>query len=257
MNILALETTTARLSVAVGVGLTQAAPFWVSREMNTSLSSGNILPEVAAALAEAKITLSHIHAIAVDVGPGSFTGVRVGCSVAQGLAFGLNIPVVPVSSLAAIAEAASQKHGVDRVVSVSDARMNEVYIGAFLRIRRDNNAQENRAPPLADSWREVFPPTVLPPHQAIEKIKTLKASWMGMGAGDGLDVYPEWRLAHDESPLFTEMDATCVPTARVVGELALPRGLSGDTLPADRLLPLYVRNRVALTIEERRDGARL
>ena len=87
----------------------------------------SVLPMIQELLAEAGITLKDCDAIAFGAGPGSFTGVRTACGISQGLAFGANLPVVPVVTLDAMALACRQQHGAERVLTVLDARMDEVY----------------------------------------------------------------------------------------------------------------------------------
>src|SRR5664279_3042952 len=122
MKVLARETGSEWCSVAVGEG-TQ----WIVRELHAGQThSERILPMVDAVLTEAGIALRDLSGIAFGAGPGGFTGVRIACGVAQGLALGADIPVVPVSTLAALCEVARRTHGWPRVLAALDARMGEV-----------------------------------------------------------------------------------------------------------------------------------
>lgn len=230
MRILALETSTEWCSVAVGDG-----GHWFTRDEPTGPAhSERALALVEAVLAEAGWTLSAIDGIAFGAGPGSFTGIRVACGLAQGLALGADLPVVPVPTLAALAHAAWGTHGAARIVACLDARMREVYVAAY----------ERNGP----VWREVEAARVLAPAQMV---RPEGDDWLG--AGNGYAAYPE--LAGQLG--LARADAAARPTARAVGELALPRLIAGEGVAAADALPLYVRHRVALTTAEREAGARL
>ncbi|MET0321678.1 MAG: tRNA (adenosine(37)-N6)-threonylcarbamoyltransferase complex dimerization subunit type 1 TsaB, partial [Duganella sp.] len=122
-TIIAIETSSEAASVALLRG--DAVISRVSSGVRTH--SQSVLPMVQELLAEAGITLKDCDAVAFGSGPGSFTGVRTACGVAQGLAFGANLPVVPVVTLDAMALACRQQHGANEVLAVLDARMGEVY----------------------------------------------------------------------------------------------------------------------------------
>ncbi len=230
MRVLALDTSTEWLSVAVGDGVA-----WHARaERAGAQNSQRLLPAVHATLADAGWALRDLDGIAFGAGPGAFTGVRIACSVAQGLAFGAERPVVPVSTLAALAQALWRDRGSGRVFACLDARMQEVYVGAYERAR--------------DGWNVVAAPAVCKP--ADVRLPP-GAAWHG--AGDGFAAYPE--LAGLEG--MAGAAAAVVPDARAIGELALPELAAGRGVAAQDALPLYVRHRVALTIDERAAGARL
>lgn len=233
MRILALDTSTEWCSVAVGDG-----SVWHRRDEHAGQAhSERVLPMVSAVLAEAGWALCDLHGLAFGAGPGSFTGIRIGCGVAQGLALGADLPVVPVPTLAAIAQEAYRANGWSRVLACLDARMREVYVAAFI---RDGNR-----------WREAIAPAVLPPAEVVRPRFLDAADWYG--AGSGYVAYPE--LAHQLNLLRTAADIR--PTAQAIGELALPRFADGEGVPAGEALPLYVRHRVALTVAERDAGIRL
>jgi tRNA threonylcarbamoyladenosine biosynthesis protein TsaB len=187
-----------------------------------------LLPMIRRALAVAGWPLASLDAIAFGAGPGSFTGLRIGCGVAQGLALGADLPVVPVGTLAALALGDGGAH----VVACLDARMREVYVAAYA---RDGEAV-----------REVAAPAVLAPDAVIAP-----TGGGFRGAGNGFLAYPglALRLRLDA------VDATARPTARAVGRLAVARVAAGDTVRAAAALPVYVRHRVALTTAERAAGA--
>jgi tRNA threonylcarbamoyladenosine biosynthesis protein TsaB len=229
MRILALDTSTEWCSAAVGDG-----EQWLSREIHAgALHSEHLLPMVRSLLADAGLTLASLDGIAFGAGPGSFTGIRVGCGVAQGLAFGADLPVVGASTLEALAQEARRAHGWRRVFACLDARMREVYAAAY-------EAE-------AATWRAILEPTVAQPGALAP---TNRAEG---GAGDGFAAYPA--LAAQLG--LAAVDAELRPTARAIGELALPRLAAGDGVPAAQALPTYVRQRVALTTAERDAGLRL
>src|SRR5512143_3364038 len=211
MWMLALDSSTEGCSAAVGDG----RQWHVRDEHAGSRHSERLLPLVRAVLAEAGLALGHLDGIAFGAGPGSFTGIRIGCGVAQGLAFGAGLPLVPVSTL--------------------DARMREVYAGLY--------AAEGAA------WRAETDAAAVRP----EAMSQPPAGAGCFGAGNGFRAYPA--LAPQLGRIAT--DAGLRPTARAIGELALPRLAAGEGVGAAAGLPVYVRHRVALTTAERDAGLRL
>ncbi|CAG0985689.1 partial tRNA threonylcarbamoyladenosine biosynthesis protein TsaB, partial [Gammaproteobacteria bacterium] len=143
MKILALDTSTEFLSLA----LWQDGGVAVREMLAGQKHSELVLPLVRELLDEAGLQRADLDGIAFGMGPGSFTGLRIGCGVAQGLAYGANLPVVGVCTL----EALAQQAGADRVIACLDARMNEVYHAAYER--------------AGDGWREVLAPGLYPPSQ--------------------------------------------------------------------------------------------
>ena len=230
MNLLAFDTSTLALSVACG----RDGRFAVRAEHVGQGHSERLLPLVDEVLAEAGMTLADLDAIAFGAGPGSFTGVRIACGVAQGLALGAGLPVVPVPTLAALAHTAWERHGARRVLACLDARMREVYVAAYER--------------TDDGWRTVMAPAVLPPAAV-----RLPAAGPWFGVGDGFAAWPSLAAQLD----LAQHDAAIAPDARAIAALALPRLAAGEGVDAAHALPLYVRHRVALTTAERAAGARL
>lgn len=230
MRILAFDTSTHWLSVACGSG-----EQWQARaERAGEAHSQRLLPLVDAALADAGWTLADLDGIAFGAGPGSFTGVRIACGVAQGLALGADLPVVGIPTLAALAQAAWTAHGARRVFACLDARMREVYIAAYAR---------NEA-----GWEEILAPAVLRPGDV-----ELPAGGPWRGVGDGFSAWPELAA----NPALAGVDADAAPDAVAVGQLALPVLQAGEGVAAAQARPLYVRHRIALTSSERAAGLRL
>ncbi len=222
MRILALDTSTEYLSVALRVDGDTA-----SRDLHAGQQhSERLLPLVQALLAEAGVSLRQLDCIAFGQGPGTFTGLRIGCGVAQGLAFGAGLPVAPVSTLLALA----QGSGEVRVVACLDARMGEVYHAAFVR----QGAQ----------WATVHPPSLCHPKDA----PTLEgAGWAGVGSGFG--AYPA-DLAARYAGQLKRVDGTCFPHAADIAALAEAMGQAA-WVSAEQAAPVYLRDKVALKTSER------
>jgi tRNA threonylcarbamoyladenosine biosynthesis protein TsaB len=229
MRVLAIDCSTEWLAVALG----DASGFRERREHAGQTHSERVLPLVDALLAEAGWRLASVDGIAFGAGPGSFTGVRIACGVAQGLALGAGLPVAAVPTLEAIAQEAHRVHGAGRVFACADARMKEVYVAAYERAGR--------------RWREVLAPAVVAPADVVLPA----GGWFG--AGDGLASYPSLTGLG----ALAGTDAALKPSARAVGELGGERLAAGEGTAAADALPLYVRHRVALTTAERAAGARL
>lgn len=176
------------------------------------------LPMMDQLLSESRLTARDLDAIAFGAGPGAFTGLRIACGLAQGLAVGRGLPVIGISSLEAIA----QESGADRVVACIDARMREVYYSAL-------QMQGNR-------WREVVPAQCVAP-QAIE---LPAGDWIGCGSG--FAVYGNLGLKR----VLPEVH----PTAMAVAQLAAPRLQAGEGVDAAQATPVYVRDKVAFTRQE-------
>ncbi len=230
MRILALDTSTEWLSVAAGDG----HDWHMHAERAGAGNSERALPAIDAVLATAGWTLRNLDGIAFGAGPGAFTGVRIACSIAQGLAFAVDLPVVPVPTLAALAQTAWRERNVARVFACLDARMHEVYVAAYER--------------SDDGWRVALDPAVLKPDDV-----RLPAGSGWHGEGDGFVAYPQ--LAGLTG--LAGANGAASPEARAIAELALPELAAGRGVAAADALPLYVRHRVALTSAERAAGARL
>lgn len=226
MNILALDTSTEFLSLAL-----QFKGQLYARHLHAGQShSQRILPLLRELLDEAGAGMHDLQGIAFGAGPGSFTGLRIGCGVAQGLAFGAGLPVVGVSTLMALAEASGQT----RVIACLDARMGEVYHAAYERAGADWKAQ--LAPGL-------YKPDAVP---AVEG-----DGWSG--AGSGWAAYGDVLAAQYGQQLGLVLADAC-PQAVAMLRLAEPEFAAGRGTPAAEAAPVYVRNRVALKTSEREAG---
>ena len=189
-----------------------------------------LLAMVDRVLDEAGYALASLDAIAADIGPGAFSGVRLTVAVAQGLAFGAALPVVPVSSLEALALAAFED-GVERALTCLDARMSEVYWGVF-------SADAKRGLVTIGAPRVGPPGGVRAPDGARYR-----------GVGRGFAVYPALAATVGIDVLARDMQA--LPNARAIARLGAIRFAAGAGLDPAELAPLYVRDKVALTEAER------
>jgi tRNA threonylcarbamoyladenosine biosynthesis protein TsaB len=232
MRIIALDASTELCSVAFGDG----TGWHEHTERAGQRHSEFLLPMVRELLAEARLTLAELDGIGFGAGPGSFTGLRIACGVAQGLAIGAGLKVVGVSTLEAMAEIARSRHGAARVVAALDARMREVYVAAY---EHDG-----------ERWREVIETSAVKPDAA--PLPPGEA-WVGVGAG--FAAYPELsaRLRRSLAVRHDEI----APSAAAIGALALPRFAANEAASPRDAAPLYVRQRVALTAAERAAGLRL
>ena len=221
MRILAIETSTENCSVA----LYRAGEMLSHSELAGQRHSEILLAMIERLMNDAGCEMAQLDAIAFGAGPGSFTGVRIAASVAQGLALGLGRPVTPVCTLEALAEASDQA----RVACALDARLDEVYFAAYER--------------QGDNWLAVIEPCL----SAIGELPMLPGEgWVGVGSGFAI---LEGELAHhlqlsDTRPLrFPEAQAVAVLGARMLEQ--------GGALDAAAAQPIYLRDKVAMTTQER------
>lgn len=228
INILALDTATESCSAAL---LSEGK--LTTREMEFERGHAeHILPMIDAVLIEAGLRLPEMDAIAFGRGPGGFTGVRLAASIVQGLAFGANLPVVPISDLAALAQRAFDlAFAPDRVLVCSDARMQEVYWACYDRA-------ENGFAKLVGKER-VGPP---------DSVK-LPAAWIGIpdrsvaGIGRGFRAYPTLRDSVGPKVLVARDDL--LPRAAEIAQLAALDVSGGRLLKPEEAIPVYLRDNVA------------
>ena len=224
MRVLALDTATEACSVALWQDGALIGR-WVELPRG---HAEEVLGMVDAVLAEAGITVGQLDGIAASVGPGSFTGVRISVAVAQGLAFGAGLPVVPVTTLEALA---AQVQGEGRVLACLDARMGEVYWGCF----------------AADAARGVqtLGPLAVGPPASVE----LPHGGLYRGVGRGFSAHP--RLGELPGLLLDAQGARALPDARHLARLGSLRLGLGEGLDPAELAPRYLRDKVAQTEAER------
>lgn len=228
VTLLALDTATEACSVALlrGGEKTHLAQF-AQRE-----HTKHILPMVDEILAQAGITLHQVDALVFGRGPGSFTGVRIGAGIAQGLAFGAELPVIPVSNLAAMAQAAYVQYQAENVLTAIDARMNEVYFAQWQaqKVRSDFGEFLDWLPMIAEQ--------VCSPSNVIEQVAQ-QHHQNAVLAGTGWAAYPEL----NEANLGKATEIT-LPSALYMLDLALPKWFAGETISPLEIEPIYLRNEV-------------
>jgi len=213
MRFAALETSTEWCSVAV----------WRDGEIaGLERRAGNRHSEFALPMLQTLLKGESLDAVAFGAGPGAFTGLRIACGLAQGLAFAEGLPVIGISTLEALAHEA----GAARVVACIDARMREVYYAAL----------EKRA----GRWHEVIAAQCIAPHSAP---RPPGDGWVGCGSG--FDVYGDV-LRTRVAAVTSEVH----PTAIAIAQLAAPRLAAGEGVDAALATPIYLRDKVAFTKEE-------
>lgn len=229
MNLLAIETSTRHLSVAL---CCDGHCFERGEELPNG-GSDRLLPWVRELLLEAGRSLEQLDGIAFGAGPGGFTGLRLACGVAQGLAVGLDIPVLPVSTLEALAfNGRIACPDAVNILACLDARMNEVYCAAY--------GLSEGLPVLVDG------PLVMPPEALAARMAHILDDGAWWGFGDGFAAYPSL-MAHELQQRWPAV----IPHAVAVAHLAMPRLMRGEGCAAEHAVPLYVRDKVALTTAER------
>ena len=235
-HFLAFDTSTDQLSVA----LTDGKQVWGRSGAGGAQASLTLIPTILILLANAGLTLDALHAIVFGRGPGSFTGLRTACAVAQGLAFGARqgagLPVLPVDTLLAVAEEARFQHVAQggqpllRVTALLDARMNELYVETF-----DFDAAAGPTP----VWHSAGPCVLTAPEAFTAPPGT------GLLAGNAFGVYAS-RLPLTDLPC-----RSALPTATALLRLAPALAAAGGCVDAALALPHYVRDKVASTTDER------
>ena len=225
---LAVDTATEACSVAIGVDGAVRERFEPMQREHTQ----KLLPMIQAVLAEAGKSVAQLDGIVCGIGPGSFAGLRIGIGVVKGLALARDLPVTGVSSLAMLAQRAMRLAGATRVAAVIDARMSEVYFGAY---GRDPAGLASAV--LAD---RVCPPDQVP--------ALPEGAWTGVGTGWGR--YDAVLRSGLRAPLGA-VDPVALPHAEDALALGVPVLAAGRGQSADALVPAYLRDRVALTVQER------
>ena len=227
MNLLAFDTSTDTLSIAVQRG----DAVWQHTGAGGAQASAALIPAIQRLLAEAGLGFDTLDAIVFGRGPGSFTGLRTACAVAQGLAFGARsgqgTPVLPVDTLLAVAEEARQQHGCTQVLAVLDARMNEVYSAHC-------TWQEATRQWSTDADFGLCAPEAL--------TLTDAAQWTVAGNA---------QAAYGERLLPQARHVAALPTATALLRLAPALLAAGAAVPASEALPRYIRDKVAQTTAER------
>ncbi len=226
-TLIAIETSTDLASVAL------LRAYQLSfLESHGSQSHSQTVPRLLQALLEqAQLNVSHCDALAFGAGPGSFTGVRTACGLAQGVAFGAHLPTAPVITLLAMAERARVAGAGNDVLALLDARMGEVYWGQYR---------------FTDRWQVVIAPSLSPASQVIPEGSPALC-------GNGLLHYSDDLTHLNHSQSLPEI----MPHAAEIVRLGADMFLAGQTVHARDAQPVYLRNKVALTTLERQSGVRV
>ncbi|MGE0349407.1 tRNA (adenosine(37)-N6)-threonylcarbamoyltransferase complex dimerization subunit type 1 TsaB [Hydrogenophaga sp.] len=244
LRLLAIETSTDTLSVALGTGAPDG-PLWQHTGPGGARASTTLLPLVQQLLGASGWSLAGLDAVVFGRGPGSFTGLRTACAVAQGLAYGARdaarpggLPVLPVDTLLALAEEARHAHALagqaapDTVISLLDARMGELYLALYA-------CKPTGLSPLE-------PPRLCAPQDLATHLRDrLPAAGQPLLAGNVFAAYD-----HELTGL-RGLRRPALPTATALLRLAPDLIAAGAALPARDALPLYVRDKVAQTTDER------
>ena len=224
MNLLALDTSTERVFAAVQRG----SRVWERSAEGAAQASAGLIPLLQALMADAGLSFGALDAIAFGCGPGSFTGLRTACAVAQGLGFGAGVRLLPVPTLLAVAEDARERSGARRVVAALDARMGELYVASY-------DFDSTSAPFHADA-RLVSP--------------------------EDLEIPPGWVLAGNTQAAYGDRLAwrgpvcSATPSAAAMLRLCPALMAAGQLVDAEHALPLYIRDKVAKTTQERESDKR-
>lgn len=237
MNLLAFDTSTETMSIGVSCSVDGMAQQWLHTGAGGAQASTGLIAGLMELLQQAGLVLADLDAICFGAGPGSFTGLRTACAVAQGLAFGADVPVLPVDTLLAVAEEA--RHAAStalagaaplRISALLDARMDEMYAATY-----DFDGA---------LWHEVQGSHLVRP----EGFSLAPAGALQVLAGNVFAVYGD-RLTGVTEPGVQRIGA--LPTAAAMLRLAPALLAAGKAVPAAQALPSYIRDKVAKTTAER------
>jgi tRNA threonylcarbamoyladenosine biosynthesis protein TsaB len=223
VNLLAIETATEACSVALHCGGDVLARFELVPRRHADL----VLSMCSELLGEAGIQSNQLDAVAFGRGPGSFTGLRIAAGTVQGIAFGLDLPVLPVSTLAAMAQGAITERGVTHVLCALDARMDEVYWGAYQR------GEDGLARAIAEEL-------VCSPERV-----TAPAGVASYGVGSGWAPYGMILREQIGAGNLIGVEEDRYPDARYVLPLAVDGFRRGAAVPPEQAQPVYLRDEVA------------
>lgn len=223
MKLLAIDTATEACSIALNLDGEIIEDF----RMLPRRHSRELLPMVEQLLANTGQALAEMDALVFGRGPGAFTGLRVATAMVQGLAFAVDKPVIGISTLAALAQEGLRVHGATSVLSSIDARMDEVYWGAF--------REQNGVMVLVQDERVVAPDQVIVPEGDDQ--------WLGMGTG--------WVFRDKTAATVIDCHIEAYPRAGDIAALAAVDFSEGRLLPAEQAMPVYLRDKVALKKSER------
>lgn len=239
MNLLAFDTGTEVMSIAVARAVQGRVQQWQHSGAGGAQTSTGLIPAILDLMQQAGLQLNELDAICFGSGPGSFTGLRTACSVAQGLAFGAGVPVLAVDSLLAVAEEARHtalaSHTAGVVTALLDARMDELYAASYAF--------------HGTQWTLLHDSCLLRPEAL--------AAWAGVPASDPT----QWVLAGNVFTAYadrlqgpgvaTAQRIVALPTAQALLRLAPQLLAAGQAVAAEHAMPRYIRDKVAKTTAER------
>jgi tRNA threonylcarbamoyladenosine biosynthesis protein TsaB len=227
MNLLALDTSTEWMSIALQRGSGDAATIWQHHAAGGALASSQLIPEIQRLMALADLRFDELDAVVFGAGPGSFTGLRTACSVAQGLAFGAGITVLPMDTLLAVAEDARSQLGAPDALAVTallDARMDQVYAASYIF--------------ESDHW------TIRKGYSLISP-EALESDVDDVLAGNVFAAYGA------RMPVGLQRQVQALPTATAMLRLAPTLLAASLAVRPELALPTYIRDKVAQTTAER------
>jgi len=232
--ILALDTSTPACSVALNIDGVVLEDFRMAPRLHNDL----ILPMVDQILSQASLSLSDLDAIAFGRGPGSFTGLRISAGVVQGLAFGVNLPVIPVSTLAALSLEGFQKTGKNNWLAALDARMGEIYMGGYSVNKVDGRYEIHSL--ISES---VAKPNELP---------AFTTGFEGIGSGWCYEDILTSLLPTSPKHVLSDL----APRAACIAELAMLKFEKGEMVSSYDAIPTYLRDEITWEKQAPRIGKR-
>ncbi len=227
MKILAVETSTEACSAALFIDGEVQERFEIAPREHTKL----VLPMIDSLMAEAELKPQQLDALAFSRGPGSFTGVRISTGIIQGIAFGADLPVVPVSTLAAIAHNYLKKPEIEAVFTAMDARMGEIFWGVY------QTDQQNYTELVGEEAVTLAENIIFP-------------NISGVGVGSGWGVYSE-ELSNRLGDLLLGFEVDHLPRASAIVELGVVGYEKKQAVAVERAMPVYLRDKVAKKESER------
>ena len=247
--ILAIETSTPVCSIALAQPAESPALVHEQCVQGTPGHAQSVLPLIDAVLAKARLSRHDLGVVAFGQGPGAFTGIRLGCSIAQSIAYALDLPLVPVNSLLAVAAGFVQEQPRVTLVAL-DARMDEIYFAAY-----GPDLKELQSPMLiaAADIERFIAPRLYYWRRAVGAQK--ETELVGQGWQVVSRCLPSEALAALKAMPITWRDQEALPMARHIASVALSRWQAGQTVVPERALPLYLRDKVAFTTAERKQGS--
>ena len=232
LTLLALDTSTEACSVALLYNGEKTS----LNELAQRTHAKRILPMVDEILTDSGLKLNQLDALAFGRGPGSFTGVRVGAAIAQGLALGADLPVIPISNLTAMAQAAFELYQAENVAAAIDARMNEVYFSQLVREKKCTDFGQFFI------WKNLISEQVCSPEKAL--VQLVNSTALNIATSTALRVGTGWNAyAQFATKGLTGSDIE-LPDARYMLELARVEWLQQKTISALEIEPIYLRNEV-------------